>query len=49
MPRILSKIGVGGGGVWWSKGILEFPFCPNLVAWTKLDKMYRMHARSMLQ
>ena len=35
-----QKFAMGG---WWSKGNLEFRFCPNLglrlEAWTKLNKM----------
>ena len=40
-PRALAKVCCGGW--WWSKGILEFHFGPNLrlrlEAWTKLNNM----------
>ena len=41
-PEPFQKFGVGGGW-WWSKGILEFRFDPNLglrlEAWTELSTM----------
>ena len=42
-PEPFQKFGVGGRWWWWSKGILEFRFGPNLglrlEAWTKLNNI----------
>ena len=44
--KLFQKFAVGGvGRWWWSKGIIEFRFGPNLglelEAWTKLNNMNR--------